>query len=131
MDRARKVLSKLQLPGGCLTREELVRAAWPQAVGKGIARHTLAVALVESRLVVEVEDLTWQGQLSTLRVQILAKLKEVLGQEIVRDIDFRLGMRRRPPQRAESAQTPKDEADRIEDPGMRMVYKSWRNRSRA
>jgi len=131
MDRAVKLISRLPLPKGCVTAEELARAAWPQAVGRRIASRARAVALAESTLIVEAEDEVWQGQLSTLRSQILARLKEVLGKEIVADIDFRVRVPRRLPQRAEQAQLSPDEAERIEDPVLRRLYKLSRKRSLA
>lgn len=131
MERAAKLLGRVRLPAGCLSREELACAAWPQAVGKRIARHTRAVSLAESRLVVEVEDPIWEWQLSSLRKPILSKLQELLGPETVRDVQFRLGVPRRLPQRAEQLRPSQDEADRIEDPCLRRVYKSSRRRSLA
>jgi len=131
MERAAKLLGRVRLPGGCLSREELACAVWPQAVGKRIARHTRAVSLADSRLVVEVEDPIWQGQLCTLRKPILSKLSEILGPETVCDIQFRLGVPRRLPQRAEQLRPSPDEADQIEDPCWRRVYKSSRRRSLA
>jgi predicted nucleic acid-binding Zn ribbon protein len=131
MDRAVKLISRLSLPKGCVTPEELARAAWPQAVGRRIASRARAVALADSTLIVEVEDEVWQGQLSTLRSQILARLKEVLGKEIVADMDLRVRIPRRLPQRAEQAQLSPDEAERIEDPVLRRLYKLSRKRSLA
>ena len=131
MDRAVKLISRLSLPKGCVTPEELARAAWPQAVGRRIASRARAVALADSTLIVEVEDEGWQGQLSTLRSQILARLKEVLGKEIVADMDLRVRIPRRLPQRAEQAQLSPDEAERIEDPVLRRLYKLSRKRSLA
>jgi predicted nucleic acid-binding Zn ribbon protein len=131
MDRAAKLISRLPLPRGCVTPEELARAAWPQAVGRRIASRARAVALADSTLIVEVEDEVWQGQLSTLRSQILARLKEVLGKEIVADMDLRVRIPRRLPQRAEQAQLSPDEAERIEDPVLRRLYKLSRKRSLA
>ena len=132
MIRAARLISKLQLPGVCLSSEELARVAWPLAVGKRIAARTRAVALFQSSLVVEVEDEIWQSQLSTLRGQILSKLKEIVGREIVQHIDFRLRSARRPVQRAERIRPSQDdEADRIADPVLRSVYRSSRKRSLA
>lgn len=130
MDRAVKLISRLSLPRGCVTPEELARAAWPQAVGRRIASRARAVALADSTLIVEVDEV-WQGQLSTLRSQILARLKEVLGKEIVADMDLRVRIPRRLPQRAEQAQLSPDEAERIEDPVLRRLYKLSRKRSLA
>ena len=129
MERAGKVIRGLKIGGESLPAEDLVRAAWPQAVGPRIASHTRPVTLHESRLVVEVEDLVWQSQLRTMSGQILGRLKEIAGGDSVRLIEFRLGVPRRMPQRAEAARATGDEADGIENPDLRRLYKASRKRS--
>lgn len=115
--------------------EDLARAAWPAAVGKTIARHAAARSLVRGNLIVEVEDALWQKQLFYLRFQILPKLIEILGSGIITDLEFRIapGTPRRPPQPAQTLGRPKsdDEADRIEDDVLRMVYKQARKKASA
>jgi predicted nucleic acid-binding Zn ribbon protein len=129
MERAGKVIRGLKIAGERLPAEELVRAAWPQAVGPRIAAHTRPVALQDSRLVVEVGDLLWQSQLTTMSGQILAKLKEMAGAESVTSIEFRLGVPRRMPQRAGQARATRDEAEGIEDPIFRRLYRASKKRS--
>jgi predicted nucleic acid-binding Zn ribbon protein len=129
MERAGKVIRGLKIAGECLSAEDLVRAAWPQAVGARVAAHTRPVAFHESRLVVEVEDLVWQSQLQTMSGQILGRLTEIAGAGKVRCIEFRLGVPRRMPQRAGQARATRDEADGIEDPVLRRLYKVSRKRS--
>jgi hypothetical protein len=82
---------------------------------------------------VETEDAIWQKQLFHLRHQILRRLAAVLGDEIVHDVEFRIATPRRPPQAAETASTEAsgDEADRIEDPVMRLIYKRARKKASA
>jgi predicted nucleic acid-binding Zn ribbon protein len=131
MDRAGKLIRNLKLPAGCLNPEELVRAAWPLAVGPRISAHTRAVALQDGRLIVEVEDVIWQRQLQTLASQILARLVEIAGAENVAAIEFRRGIPRREPQRAESLRQAgrADEADAIPNPILRRLYKESRRRA--
>ncbi len=132
MERAGKLIAGLQLPAEVLSTEDLVRAAWPQAVGKRIASRTYVADLRESELTIEVEDAIWQTQLTALRAQILANLRKALGQEFVTAIRFRTRIARRPAQRAEQAQgAPADEADRIADPMLRRLYIAARKRSSA
>src|SRR5689334_21906451 len=100
MERAGRTLAKLKLSGK-ISGDELALAAWPAAVGTRIASHANAVALVRGNLVVEVEDAIWQKQLFHLRHQILRKVHELLGDASVTDVEFRLAVRKRPPQRAE------------------------------
>ncbi len=130
MERAGRSLSKLRLSEKIST-EELARSAWAVAVGKRIAAHSVAILLVRDRLVIEVEDAVWQKQLFHLRYQILAKLREVLGDELVREVEFRIGVQRRPPQVAVVLSKAPDEADLIEDSVLRMVYQQARKKASA
>lgn len=131
MERAGRVLSKLKLPPGAVRPDGLARAAWPPAVGPKVAARTEAVWFSEGRLVVEVEDGTWQRQLAALKGQILKRLEDMLGQPLVGEIEFRLRSRRRMPQRADSPRSVQDEADQIPDPGLRRIYKQQRRRRSA
>src|SRR5437660_394899 len=79
MERASKLIRGLGLSGDVITPEQLCCAAWPEAVGKKIAGHTRASKLVRTRLVVEVEDHTWQRQLFALVPHILRNLDRTLG----------------------------------------------------
>ena len=131
MERAGRLLSRLKLPAGAVRPEDLARAGWAPAVGPKVAAHTQAVWFSEKRLVVEVEDATWQRQLMVLKSQILKRLEEVLGQPLVGDIELRLRPRRRMPQRADAPRPSQDEADRISDPVLRSIYKEQRRRRSA
>ncbi len=132
MERASKLIQRLRLSSHVIGAEELAIAAWPDAVGKKLAAHTRAARMVRSRLVVEVEDATWQRQLFTLSYQILRNLEKSLGPGLVEDVEFRVVPRRREPQRAQQA-TPAlfDDADRIADPVMRGIYKASRKKAQA
>jgi predicted nucleic acid-binding Zn ribbon protein len=109
--------------------EALAVEAWQAAVGPKIARHTRALALHQDRLVVEVGDEVWQRQLSTLRKPLLGRLAEVLGRVVVRDIEFRVAVPKMPPRRAEPQ--PADEADGIQDPVLRTIFRASRTKARA
>jgi len=129
MERAGKSLAKLNI-----SADELARAAWPAAVGKRLALRTRAASLVRGSLIVEVEDSVWQKQLFHLRIPILEKLCSVVGAGVIRDVEFRIVPPRRPPQPAQRLNELKpalDEADSIEDPGMRMIYKQSRRKASA
>ncbi len=130
MERAAGLLTRLKSRN--LPVEDLAKAAWPMAAGKRLADRTRAASLVRTTLVVEVEDVVWRQQLTSLRGQILANLHRVMGPGIVSDIEFRVGTPRRPPQRAESAAAASgDEADRIADPILRRIYRQSRTRTGA
>jgi Dna[CI] antecedent, DciA len=132
MERAGKILAKIK-NRDTISPEELARAAWHATVGKRIASKATPKALVRGSLVVEVEDAIWQKQLFHLRFDILAKLTSVIGGGIVAGLEFRIATPRRPPQAApshgESASL--DEADSIEDPVFRILYKQARKRATA
>ncbi len=130
MERASKVLGKLNLPAGTVTQEGMVCAAWASAVGKKIAAHSHAAKLVRAHLVVEVEDAIWQRQLFALRGQIVRKIEESVGAGIVEEIEFRVSPRRLGPQRAQHA-IAADEADEIADPILRNIYRASRKRELA
>ena len=112
---------------------EVAKRAWVVAVGKKIAKHTKATTLVRTTLVVEVEDFIWQKQLFTLRTQIVDKLATLVGPDIVKDVEYRIGVPKRVPQREERAAhsqpTLWDEANDIRDPVMRKVYKFSRRKA--
>jgi predicted nucleic acid-binding Zn ribbon protein len=135
MERATKTIVKLRLSEDPEAKTELARRAWPSAVGKKIAAHTKAVGRVRNTLIVEVEDFIWQKQLFTLRAQIMSKLTKVIGTEVVTDVEFRIGIPRRMPQREERTAKPSaslwDEADDIRDPVLRRNYKAARYKAQA
>jgi hypothetical protein len=135
MERASRLIRKLALPGDALSPEQLARTAWPLAVGKKIAAHTRPVRMVRTRLVVEVEDEVWQRQLFALTRQVVANLDKALGRGMVEDIEFRMVPPRREPQKAVASTSAgalfDDEADRIADPVLRVIYKTSRKRSLA
>jgi hypothetical protein len=139
MERAGKSIAKLLL-SDAVSHDDLARAAWTAAIGKRLVRHAWAKSLVRGNLIVEVEDAQWQQQLFFLRFQILGRLSELLGNGIVQDVEFRvarpappLDPPRRPPQPAQSLResNPSDEADGIEDPVQRMIYKQARKKASA
>ena len=127
MERAGISISKLSKVSDVISAEDLARGAWLAAVGKRIARHAEAKALVRGNLVVEVDDAVWQRQLFHLRHQILRTICKIVGQGIVSDLEFRVAREapRHPPQPARSL----DEADGIPDSSMRVVYKQTRKLS--
>ena len=102
MERASRLLGKMNIPRETYCAEELARAAWKQAVGKKIAAHAHAAKLVRTSLIVEVEDDIWRMQLHALRFQILSNLAKHIGEGHVKDLEFRVMPMRLGPQRAAS-----------------------------
>lgn len=135
MERAGKSLSKMRVKAievAGIRTYHLAPGAWSAAVGKKIASHTRPTFLDNGKLTVEVSDAVWQTQLYTLRGSILQQLEKVIGRDIIQSIEFRIAPARRGPQMA--VQTPvaaTDEADGIQDPIMRRLYRSARRKASA
>jgi len=139
MERAARVLQASKITNKILDADEMARAVWPAAVGKVIAARTSRLRMVRTKLVVEVEDATWQKQLFTLSHQILERLQRTTGTTAITEIEFRIGIRRREPQRAdgtrnplfEAAADPADEAEQIQDAVLKKVYRLSRKKATA
>jgi predicted nucleic acid-binding Zn ribbon protein len=132
MERAARVVKNSKFSKKILTEDDLARAVWPAAVGKAIAAHTTKVKLVRSTLVVEVEDAIWQKQLFFMSGQILSRIHTVTGSGSITDIEFRVGVPRRGPQRAEAVRPAlTDEADQIQDPVLKKLYLLSRKKATA
>ncbi len=139
MERAARLIKNKKATREMVTDEDVARAVWPSAVGKGIAAHTSRLKLVRNTLVVEVEDATWQKQLFVLSHQILRSLHKLTGPSCIEAIEFRIGVPRRVPQRAASreadfsatAGAPYDDAETIQDPMLKKIYRLSRKRATA
>lgn len=138
MERAGRLIAKLKTAHQHFTLEELICAAWPAAVGRRLAASTRATAVRRTTLVVEVEDELWRRNLTALHGQILRNLTDLLDAAAPREIEFRLGVPRRQPQREHSVQgfsltAPRvaDESDSIADPVLRRIYVNSRRKARA
>lgn len=135
MERAARLIKNNKLSSGIFADDDLARAIWPAAAGKAIASHTVRVKLVRTTLVVEVEDATWQRQLYLLTRQIIDRICKVTGSSIVQDIEFRIAIPRRQAARAEvresSARAVLDEAETIQDPVLKKVYRLSRKKATA
>ncbi len=138
MERAGRLIANLHSARRHFSPDELVLAAWPAAVGRRLASRTRAVAIRDGRLFVDVEDDLWRRNLTSLRLQILRNFADLLDASAPTEIEFRIGIPRRPPQREESSAafslTPpraRDEADSIADPGLRRIYINSRRKARA
>ena len=59
---------------------------WEDVVGESLRAHTQAVRVDGGRLVVTVEDAVWKQEISLLRGEIIEKLNDRMGSDIIRDI---------------------------------------------
>jgi len=135
MERAARLIQKSKASRQILSDEEMARAVWPAAVGTAIAAHTSGIRLVRKRLVVDVEDATWQKQLHGLTAQIVERMRKITGSDGIDDVEFRIAVPRKQAQRAESTHSvaPDDdvEAEGIQDPVLRKLYRMSRNKASA
>jgi predicted nucleic acid-binding Zn ribbon protein len=133
MERAARVIKSSKTTSKILTDEELAKAIWPAAVGRVIASHTSRLRMVRQTLVVEVADAIWQKQLFGLRGQILNRVQKATGTSAISEIEFRVGIPRREPQRADVPRASKasDESDQILDPVLKKIYLLSRKKATA
>ncbi len=135
MERAARVINSSKSTSKILTDDDMMRGIWPSAVGKVIASHTSRLRVVRTTLVVEVADATWQKQLFALSRQILDRVQKASGSKALTDIEFRVGIPRREPQRADGSRNPlfasADEAEQIQDPVLKKVYQLSRKKATA
>ncbi len=133
MERAARLIKNNKFSQRVFTDDDFARAIWPEAVGKAIATHTVRLKLVRTTLVVEVEDAIWQKQLHLLSRQILDRIRKVTGSSTIEDLEFRIAIPRRQPQRAPARETTSipDEAESIQDPVLKKLYRLSRKKATA
>jgi predicted nucleic acid-binding Zn ribbon protein len=109
MDRLIKTLPAILKASGA--SEEVAEAAcvsaWKHAVGEGLSGHAVPVGLQQRTLVVAVADNVWKKQLEQMRGQLLFRLNSVLGQALVKSIEFRVDSKKLERLRATEANTSK------------------------
>jgi hypothetical protein len=74
--------------------EEVAEAAcivsWKHAVGDALSSQAVPLKFVGDTLVVAVADRIWQKQLEQMQSHLLYRLNTVLGQPLVKSIEFRV-----------------------------------------
>ena len=138
MNQASRIIARIAGSGesDVFSTERVACGCWKKAVGKRLADKTRAAKLVRNTLVVEVEDDVWRRQLWALRWHILRNVEKAIGPDIVKELEFRVMPPRREPQRESRTAMPlfdprADEADGIEDPMLRRIYRNARRRETA
>src|SRR5215216_3545583 len=63
-------------------------AAWKHAAGDGLKEHAVPEKFENGTLTVSVADVIWQKQLRLMRGQLLFRVNTILGQPIVRALEF-------------------------------------------
>ena len=70
-------------------QEHSVPGYWPEVVGEAVARHAKVERIENGRLFVSVESASWRTEIMLRREDILARLNERLGAEIIKEIVVR------------------------------------------
>jgi predicted nucleic acid-binding Zn ribbon protein len=121
-----EILSRLDTEG----HFEIVRLMrlWPGVVGEMIARRTEVNGLKFHTAVVKVSGAMWIQELNLMKPQILARLREAMGNDAVRDLRFvsgRLSRRERPKLRSVPRETRRSiELPELKDPELRRAFES-------
>ena len=68
--------------------EAAVIAAWKHTAGDGLKEHAVPLGLEDRTLRIAVADAIWQKQLHTMRGSMLFRVNTLLGQPLVRSIEF-------------------------------------------
>jgi len=66
--------------------EAAITEAWPEVAGAMVARHTTAIRLRNAILRISVDSAPLRHELSYLRADILARLNERAGREVVKEV---------------------------------------------
>jgi predicted nucleic acid-binding Zn ribbon protein len=120
------ILSRLDNEG----HFEIVRLVrlWSEVVGEAIARRTEVTGLKFHTAVVKVSGAMWIQELNLMKPQILGRLRDVMGNDTVRDLRFvsgRLSRRERPRLRAVARETRRSvELPELKDPELRRAFES-------
>ena len=77
---------------GMANSDELrgVFGRWPELVGEQVAAHARPRSLRDGALVVVVDDPAWATQLKWLEADLLARLREVVGEGVVHRLEVRV-----------------------------------------
>lgn len=115
---------------------------WDRAVGKRIAAHAQPAAFRDGTLTLHVDSAPWLQQLNFLKKELISKVNDALGEEMVKDIYLK-GGKVKPPTSAEPSKpvqrrelSPEErswveeQSRTIDDPDLRAVFESLIRRDR-
>lgn len=83
------IIKKLKTGRGL--QAEALSACWATIIGEENLRHAKPVDLREGILIVHVDSSSWIHKLSMEKPRILIKMKEKIGEGIIKDIKLRIG----------------------------------------
>ncbi len=112
--------------------EMMCRVAWNHAVGESLRHNAVAMSLRDHTLIVGVNDLVWQKQLQAMMGQLISRVNSVLGQRLIKVIEFRIdpetlaqSRTRHKPHAGDSVEIPAEllsPAAHIADPHLRKLF---------
>ena len=70
--------------------EVAAKIAWARAAGDGLRRQAIPFRLYRKTLIVSVADAIWQKQLQTMSAELVFRVNQLLGRNIVDFIEFRV-----------------------------------------
>lgn len=68
-----------------------LNASWMEAIGEENIKHARPVEMKDKILVVNVDSSVWLHKLTMDKMKLLARIKGKMGEDLVRDIKFRIG----------------------------------------
>lgn len=71
-------------------KEVAAKTAWSCAAGHGLRRHAVPFRLHGKTLIVSVADAIWQKQLHAMRAELIFRINNLLRQQLVDSIEFRI-----------------------------------------
>ena len=130
---------------GTPTEKRLVEGriwlVWDDAVGKTISSHAQPASFREGTLTLVVDSAPWMQQLNFLKRDLIAKVNEQVGQDLVTDIYMKAGRihavapvetpkpKRRELSEAEQSWV-REQAESVTDPELRAVFERLIRRDR-
>lgn len=75
-------------------RRIMVMSLWDQVVGTLVAQKSWPEKVADGVLTIGVTSHAWCAELETLKPQILARYRQLLGRSILKDVVFRVGRRK-------------------------------------
>jgi predicted nucleic acid-binding Zn ribbon protein len=87
-----EVLNKVLKPGDLrqLELQARLRQVWEQSISPSLGQNTELVDFSKKTLYVEVAANPWMQELHFLKPRILAAMQRELGEQVIKDIKFRL-----------------------------------------
>lgn len=76
---------------GMKVKQYRIWEVWDSVVGEAIARQTEPQQVKNMILWITVSSSTWMQQLEFMKHQIVRKLNERIGEEVIKEIRFRIG----------------------------------------